>query len=761
MKLLLPGFFTLFTLLASLLYAEDVTITVDGSKNLGPVPEILNSSIWIQNLDNPGSAYVIDKFLNDNRPRTVQLSLPILKNTKSFADFKTSLQKYLKTPSAVSFVEKAKKYNTLVTVGFDPCQMPKWLSSRPGDNRPASFVGFTIQTCSPPRDYNLWANIVEYTLTYLKTTLGIKNLGFYIGHEQERDWLGDEKSFFKYYQYAAMAAKKVDESIKIGGIGCGHWHEKKCACDSYPPVSREICLKEGGWANPNNEPFMKNFIEYTARNNVPLDFLIWHSFGETPQKFPEIAETVRTWLRDYGFDDKKVKLYQSDWTYWEVKYPADYLDTQETAAYIPHSLYYMWKAGINWHGHDFDVIDYGGYGGGEDRIKKTRYGATFIGDWSLFTWGGGINGGIIKPMYNAFKAISMATHGNENETYNLLETKFAEEENIVAFSTITNNREKISLLVSNFIPTEPQQLDRHLLNTILIRNSFLKKEITYIKNCTKESTGRLKDREKAFLYCKEKLLSTLEDPKKKECINFIAETYKCLNNKKEGLDSIHNESKKVKYPETQKIANTIINLLNAQTKSIQAQVNFSNIPFAGKARLTTYRIDSNHGNACTYNKRSEHTKSSAACGIGGAVDQAIQEAKDTSKKEGIKAAKGYLLSTGYSDNEIQLIEKAVKNYNRKTRIREYVNNLLLKNSAQFSFPPEKVKKDLQSAFNRYLETYRRHYYQSIDTINNWEKISLEGTKKSEKIIISDNHYTLSIPMEPNAICLIVLEQERN
>lgn len=755
-------FFIALPLFASLLLAEDVNIKVDVSKDLGLVPEIFDSNIWIQNLGNQGGSYIISKFLKENKPSVIQLSLPILLNTKSFEDFKTSLKEYLTMPTSINFFKEVKENNILVIVGFDPCPMPKWLSSRPGDNRPASGIGFTIQSSSPPKDYKLWGKVVEYTLMYLKHELEIKNLGFYVGHEQERDWTGDEQSFFKYYQYAAMAAKKVNESINIGGIGVGSWKGKKYECDSYPSGSQKICIDEGGWANANKAPFLKNFIEYAASNHVPIDFINWHSFGETPQKFPEIAETIRTWLRDYGFDDKKVKLYPSDWTYWEGRYPADYLDTQEIAAYIPQAIYYMWKAGIQWHGHDFDVVDCGGtggYAGGEARNKETRKGSTFIGDWSLLTWGGGIGGGIAKPMYNALKAINMATHGDESESCKLLETKFTEAENVVAFSTISGNGRKISLIVSNFFPTELEKLKKDFFYLAPMQINFLDEEIKLIKKCMEESKVDSKNKLDTFLQCKDTLLSTLKDPKKIEAIDFTTKIYLCLNNNNV-QDCILKASKDLKHPETKKIANTISNILNDCKKPKQAQIHFTNIPFTGKASLSTYTIDSIHSNACILNKNTEPIKTNTSCGIGGVIDQAVWESKEKAEKEGIEATQEYLFSSGYTNNAVELLKNKIKQCKNRKTMKECLNDLIPEISTKFNYTSEKVKKDLLAAFNRYKKTYHTSYYNSIETINTWEKTSLEGSKKTEEINISDNHYTLNITMEPNSICLVVLTQKR-
>ncbi len=238
----------LTTICRCILLAADISVKVDASNDMGHVSALFSSSIWIQNLGNPGSSYIIEKFLKDNKPSVVQLSIPILQNTKDFEDFKETLKTYFSMPSSLSFINKAKEYNTLVIIGYDPCPMPEWLSSNPGNLEKVSDWGGTVQACSPPKDYKLWGEVVKYTLGYL-SSLGLNNLGFYIGHEQERDWIGDEESFFEYYAETANVVKTISNRIMVGGPGPSWITAERNNCDTY--LSEDIrltCLEDGGWA---------------------------------------------------------------------------------------------------------------------------------------------------------------------------------------------------------------------------------------------------------------------------------------------------------------------------------------------------------------------------------------------------------------------------------------------------------------------------------------------------------------------------------
>ncbi len=415
----------------------------------------------------------------------------------------------------------------------------------------------------------------------------------------------------------------------------------------------------------------------------------------------------------------------------------------------------MWKAGIDWHGHDFDVRDYGGR---EKAVKKARNNSNFIGDWSLFTWGGVIGGGIQKPMYNAFKAISMAISEDNNEPLKVIETESTPESNVTAFATLADNQKRISIILSNFVPEDTMRLKKYLLYDINRQTGFLEDEKELILKSIKGNEGNKKKMEDAILQCINRLVSTLKDQKKVEALNFIAKVYESLNTEK-GLSPILSASKELKYPETQRIANTIIGLMDAQKNPTQVQLHLTSIPFSGKTEVTTYIIDSTHSNACSLNKRTEPKRTTAPCGIGGAVDYAVWNARGKAQKEGVYVAEDYLFSLGYTDKEVGFVKDSIQKCRKSKNVKECLNKLLRDTSFKFSYPLEKVKEDFKETFKRYNESYHTNYYRAIDEINNWNEISLEGSEVVNRIGIQNNGCTISLNMEPNSVALVILNKE--
>jgi len=730
------------------------SIVVDATNIKGEVPSILMSNIWIAH-PGPGDRYINEKFFSENIPSVIHLTLhTLLPITTSFVDFQRKLRDYLTTEAASIIIENAKKYDSIIIVGFDPAPMPTWLSSRPGDTR-LSVIGadWTIQQSSPPKDYEVWANVVKATLEFFIRERGVsaRNMGFYVGHEPNRDWLGSEESLFRYYESAARAAKEISNEIKVGGIGPWDLTSAKLDCDfhGYSRPVKELCIKEGGWADPEREPLLKNFIEYVSKNNVPIDFVNWHCFQKLPaHKFMDEGEIVIQWLRDNRLDN--VKLFPSDWTYWGGPYPADYLDTEESAAYIIPALYYMWKGGIHWHGHDFDVS----WWQVEDEVSAKRKGSTFIGNWSIFTKEGD---GIIKPVYNAFKLLSMTTGPEGEKIPQIIEIDFSTEGTVTAISTIKDNG--IYLLLSNFIP-KGGRLKTYILGTLERGMDFSEDEKKLIFKYRQEGVGADKGkRREIFLQCKDKLISELKDPKKIEALDFLAKVYMCPANKMD-LNFLLDASRDLKYPENQRIAAMALNTLNAAKGPKNINIDFKNLPFDKKAVLTTYTIDSINSNAGSLNKRTEPEKTNTPCGIGGVVDKAVWDAKAEARREGVKAASEYLLSLGYPKKVVESLKDELKNFKEKKGRKEYIDELATKVSKRLSRPKEKVKKDLGKAFQRYTETCDAAYYNSIDKINNWKEVSIEGSKKTKVVDLINKRYALTLNMEPNSIWLVILSEKK-
>lgn len=417
-------------------------------------------------------------------------------------------------------------------------------------------------------------------------------MGFFVGHEPNWLWMGTEESLFQYYEAAARSAKNVSSEIKVGGLGPWSLTAKKEGADfeGITPAIGDLAKKEGGWKNPKGEPLLKSFIEYVAKNNVPLDFINWHSFTHNSRQLVSDGKTVSQWLKEKNLDN--VRIYISDWAYWAGwPYPDDYLDTEETASEAITALFHMWEGGVDWHGHDFDIqVD-----AHENSRRKERRNAEFIGDWPLFT-----KHGIIKPVYNSFKALTMATKPDGEKIPELLRVESSADD-IIAISTMKDDG--IYVLLSNFAPRQAR-LRSTVTKLLLEKSGFSPEEINWLKECIQE--GKKSKRKDTLLACKDQFIARVKDGQKTEVVEFLANIYSHLQKKPsmEGVLTYLGEvSSNAKYPQTKIIASELSDTLKRTSSNKSLKIDFANLSFSPSAQATVYTIDSNNSNACKLNKK--------------------------------------------------------------------------------------------------------------------------------------------------------------
>lgn len=721
--------------------SETIEIKVDAAKELGPVPDIFSSSIWIVKANN---RHNIERFFKDNRPKAIQFTFDLfLPKTMSFDDYKHKLKNDFLNPSGIPhlIVQKAKEAEAELIVGFDPFTMPAWLSLRQGDHRSAFTheSWWTIEQLSPPRDYQRWGEVVSFALSFLRNELGVKKLGFYVGHEPNWLWMGNEESLFRYYEAAARAAKNVSSEITVGGLGPWSVSAKKEGADfeGLTPAIGNLSEKDGGWKNPKGDPLLKSFIEYVSKNNVPLDFINWHSFTHNSHQFVKDGETVNGWLREKDLDD--VKIFISDWAYWAGwPYPDDYLDTKETAAEAISALYHMWKGGVDWHGHDFDIqVD-----AHEESRRKTRQNAEFIGDWPLFT-----KHGIIKPVYNSFKALTMATKPIDGKIPELLNTEPSSND-IVAISTLKDDG--IYLLLSNFVPRQ-KRLNSFINKLLLEKSGFSSEEISWFKECMQE--GRKIKRKDTLLSCKDQFLARTTDKQKIELLEFLVSIYTHFQKNpsiQEILAHIEESSSDFKHPQTKITASELSDTLRRISSDRSLKIDFTNLSFLPSTQATVYTIDSKHGNACGLNKNTESSSTDTLCGIDGMVDKAVQQAQADANIHAINKLEEFLLSKGYSEEKLKILREKIKTAKKRGDKRDLLDQLT-KRGFQ--------KRDILMGIKRLKIVRQKYFQEQIDKINEWKEIALEGSKKLEAVSVSKNSGTLHITMEPNSVRLIIVNKK--
>lgn len=111
---------------------------------------------------------------------------------------------------------------------------------------------------SPPRNWQDWHNMVQAFTGHCVKRYGlpeVRGWKFEVWNEPNISfWAGTQQEYFELYRQSAMAIKKVDSELHVGG-----------------PSTAQL-----GW--------IPDLIHYCAQNGVPIDFVSTHVYANDPQK---------------------------------------------------------------------------------------------------------------------------------------------------------------------------------------------------------------------------------------------------------------------------------------------------------------------------------------------------------------------------------------------------------------------------------------------------------------------------------------------
>ena len=132
-----------------------------------------------------------------------------------------------------------------VELGF----MPSALASGP------QTIFWWRGNVTPPKDHQKWADLIENLTAHFTQRYGtdeVKTWYFEVWNEPNLTggfWTGTQDDYFKLYEYAAKAIKKVNPAYRVGG----------------PATAGAAWVPE--------------MIQFCEKNNVPIDFVSTHAYG--------------------------------------------------------------------------------------------------------------------------------------------------------------------------------------------------------------------------------------------------------------------------------------------------------------------------------------------------------------------------------------------------------------------------------------------------------------------------------------------------
>lgn len=152
-------------------------------------------------------------------------------------------------------------YDNVLEAGMKPFVelsfMPKKLAML-DPNRDESGFFFYKPIIVPPADLKAWANYIQSFVRFLIHRYGIEEIRtwyFEVWNEPDLPmvfWNGTRDEYFALYAATAHAIKEVDPKIPVGG-----------------PSS-------------SASKWVKSFLEYCKKNNVPVDFVSTHQYAGDP-----------------------------------------------------------------------------------------------------------------------------------------------------------------------------------------------------------------------------------------------------------------------------------------------------------------------------------------------------------------------------------------------------------------------------------------------------------------------------------------------
>jgi xylan 1,4-beta-xylosidase len=274
-----------------------------------------------------------------------------------------------------SFFNVDSIFDFLLDIGMKPfielSFMPTALASSP------KTVMHYRANITPPKSWDEWGNLIEALAGHLEERYGsdeVRKWFFEVWNEPNLPdffWAGTMEDYFKLYEYAARAVKKVDGQLKVGGPAT--------AIDEWIPELRAYCELHG----------------------VPLDFISTHhyptdsAFGLGLDMEEQMARQVRGNLRGRvqraREESGTLPLYYTEWNCSPS--PRDpYHDKPYNAAFIVKTVM-----------NNLGLVECYSFWTFSDIFEEAGFSSMpFHGGFGLLN----IHG-IPKPSYRAFQMLSL------------------------------------------------------------------------------------------------------------------------------------------------------------------------------------------------------------------------------------------------------------------------------------------------------------------------------------------------------------------
>lgn len=407
----------------------DVNVTDAGARR---ADDVLRTSVVAQAIDAiPERNW--NKFFKDQRVGDILIdTIDISKDSTSLQDLKRRIKKI--GPLVSRIVKAGGRVQLVFQHGI-----PKWLSSDPHNNgdlfEGGLSEGIKIWHSAPPSDYKVWEEVAYEFVNYYTNVLDTRGQVYYIiGNEPENYWVGSEDEWHRYYEHFVKGARKADPNAKVGGVNTAGIKAKELTRSKHHKQGGKVVFEEV--PTRGKKGMVYNWLEYSARKNLPVDVITWHDYPATnpipgnTANWVAFEKQLKAWTSSLGLSDTELIL--NDWPEWM---PVPYEnDSEFQAAYVVSGLISMIEY-TSVKALYLGMIDIGAYIDKEEKRKN----ATFGGGTGMFT-----SAGLAKPVFNAY-ALMSKMEGN-------LISVDTGDEFVRGLASVDGDN--VYILLTNFIPSK-------------------------------------------------------------------------------------------------------------------------------------------------------------------------------------------------------------------------------------------------------------------------------------------------------------------
>ncbi|MBC8054207.1 MAG: glycoside hydrolase [Sphingobacteriaceae bacterium] len=300
-------------------------------------------------------------------------------------------------------------FDRMLAIGVKPfvelAFMPKDLAS---DETSLQFW-WKGQT-SPPKDYAKWGELVSEFTKHCIARYGlpeVKTWYFEVWNEPNLKafWNGTKSQYFELYKSSAMAIKAIDKSLRVGGPATSNFVpddrfdgeiEDKTKHKTHTVKDLNTLEWKGVW--------IKDFINYCSKENLPLDFISTHPYptdwaldpgtkkgGQGVRKVDATKEDL-TWLKNTIAQSPypKAEIHLTEWS--SSPSPRDPAhDSLQAAAFI-----------IKTNLDSIGIVDSLAYWTFTDVFEEGGAGnSIFHGGFGLINYQG-----IVKPSFHGYRMLN-------------------------------------------------------------------------------------------------------------------------------------------------------------------------------------------------------------------------------------------------------------------------------------------------------------------------------------------------------------------